>query len=95
MALPIDFKVDKIIKQIQKELEEKFKVLIPYDTVVRIIEQQIKSTTDGMERGDKVTWKYFGTFLATKNRIDNLNKTYEARGKTPTLVDCGFYTIKF
>lgn len=89
MSLPIDFKIDKIVKQIAVELN------IPYDNVLAAVNQQITSTISGMERGDEVTWKYFGTFLATKNRIDNLNKTYKLKGKIPTLVDTGLIQIKF
>lgn len=94
MSLPVDYKIDKIIKEIQKELKEEGKE-VSYDTILKCVNQQIYSTMSGMERGDTIMWKYFGTFVATKKRVDGLNKTYAKIGKNPTLQDNGLIRLSF
>lgn len=93
--IPIDYKIDKIIKEIQKEIKAEFKIDVSYETIEAIISQQVTSTVKGIEQGATVVWKYFGTFVATQARVNKLNKSYETRGKTPTLVDSGFYRMSF
>lgn len=95
MPLIIDYTVDKIIKEIQAELKKEYGKDIPYDVVVKVVEQQCISTLKGMANGDTVIWKYFGTFVATKKRVDALNKQYIKKGKTPTLEDNGLIRVSF
>lgn len=87
--LPIDFKVDKIIKQISTDLS------VSYETIVAILEAQCYTTAEGMKNGDTVVWKYFGTFVATKKRVDMLNKMYKKKGYTPKLEDRGLIRMAF
>lgn len=93
MSLPIDYKIDKIIKQIQVELKNEHGVEISYNTIFNVINQQIKSTINGMENGHTIVWKYFGSFVATQKRVDMLNKSYIKKGKRPTLIDSGFHRV--
>ncbi len=95
MPLIIDYKVDKIIKEIQAELKKEYGKDIPYQVIVRVVEQQCISTIKGMAEGDTVTWKYFGTYVATKKRVDALNKQYIKKGKMPTLEDNGLIRLSF
>lgn len=95
MPLNIDYKVDKIIKEIQAELKKEYGKDVDYNTVIRVIEQQCRSTVKGMAEGDTVVWKYFGTYVATKKRVDALNKQYIRKGKTPTLEDNGLIRLSF
>lgn len=87
--LPLDFKVDKIIKQISSELK------IDYQTIVAILEAQCYTTAEGMKNGDTIVWKYFGTFVAPKKRVDMLNKIYKRKGFTPKLEDRGLIRLAF
>ena len=66
MALPIDFKVDKIIKEIQTELLKEYGKDVPYNIIVKVLEHQCISTVKGMANGDTIVWKYFGTYAAGK-----------------------------
>jgi hypothetical protein len=68
---------------------------LTYENIVRIIESQINATVDGMATGDAVVWKYFGTFSATKIRVDALNKKYDREGKPRTLDDHGLIRMSF
>lgn len=94
-GLPVDYKVDKIIKSIQAEIKTEFDIDVPFNTVIRLIEAQVKATAKGMAEGQTIVWKYLGTFVATKARVQNLNKKYINRGKKPTLVDAGFARVTF
>lgn len=94
MPLPVDYKIDKIIKEIQKDLSDKGKE-VSYDTILRCLNQQINSTIKGIERGDTIVWKYFGTFVATKRRVEGLNKIYARKGIAPQLQDTGLTRISF
>lgn len=94
-TLIIDFKIDRLIKEICKELKDKDGKPLEYQTIVDVIESQIDATVDGMARGDTVIWKYFGTFVATKRAVDALNKKYISKGKTPTLQDNGLMRMSF
>lgn len=94
-VLIIDYKIDRLIKEIQKELKDKDGKELSYQTIVDVIESQINSTVDGMANGDTIIWKYFGTFVATKRRVDALNKVYVKKGKTPTLQDTGLIRMSF
>lgn len=85
----IDYKIDKIIKEIQDEMLSKGE-LLSYETVKKIIEQQYESTAAGFEQGHTIVLKYFGTFVASRKRVDSLNKQYIKKGLTPMLVDNGF-----
>lgn len=93
MALAIDYKLDKVIREIQAEIKEELGVDLDYDTIVEMANQQVKSTVEGMKRGDTVVWKFFGSFVATQRRVDMLNKKYEKLGKKPTLIDTGFFRV--
>ena len=95
MPLIIDYKVDKIIKEIQSELQIKYKKEISYNVIVKVLEQQCKSTVKGMAEGHTVIWKYFGSYVATKKRVDALNKKYERIGKQITLEDTGLIRLSF
>lgn len=95
MPLIIDYKVDKIIKEIQAELKKEYGKDVPYKVLVRVLEQQCISTVKGMAEGHTVTWKYFGTYVATKKRVDALNKQYAKKGKMPTLEDNGLIRLSF
>lgn len=95
MGLPIDYKIDKIVKQIQAEIKTERGVDVSYDTVIRILESQILATSKGMATGETIVWKYFGTFVATKKRVDNLNKRYDKVGKSRGLEDTGFTRLSF
>jgi hypothetical protein len=95
MSIPIDYKIDKIVKDIQAELKKEYGKDVPYESIVKAIEQQCKSTVKGMAEGDTVVWKYFGTYVATKKRVDALNKQYARIGKTPTLEDNGLLRLSF
>lgn len=95
MPLPIDYKIDKIIKEIQAELKKDYGKDISYEVIVKVVEQQIKSTVKGMAEGNTIVWKYFGTYVATKKRVDALNKQYARIGKTPTLEDNGLLRLSF
>lgn len=95
MSLPIDYKIDKIVKQIQAEIKTEHGIDISFDTVVRILESQIIATAKGMSEGQTIVWKYFGTFVATKKRVDNLNKRYTKVGKPIGLKDTGFMRMSF
>lgn len=92
--LPIDFKVDKIIKTIQSEFKAN-NVEVSYETIVAILESQCIATAEGMKNGDTIVWKYFGTFVATKKRVDMLNKLYAKKGYTPKLEDTGLIRVSF
>lgn len=94
MPLPIDYKIDKIIKEIQTKLKEEGKD-ISYDTIYKCINHQVNSLSEGMREGDTIIWKYFGSFVATKKRVEGLNKTYEKVGKAPTLEDKGLIRLSF
>lgn len=94
-SLIIDFKIDRLIKEICKELKDKNGKPLTYETVVDVIESQIDATVNGMARGDTIIWKYFGTFVATKRAVDALNKRYVSKGKTPTLQDTGLIRMSF
>lgn len=94
MPLPVDYKIDKIIKEIHKMLLDKGKE-VSYETILRCLNQQVDSTIAGIERGDTIVWKYFGTFVATKRRVEGLNKTYAKRGIAPKLQDTGLTRISF
>lgn len=93
MAIGIDYKLDKLIKEIQTEIKEELGEDLDYATVAQMVNQQVKSTVAGMSRGDTVVWKYFGSYVATQRRVDMLNKRYEKIGKKPTLLDRGFYRV--
>lgn len=95
MPLIIDYKVDKIIKEIQTELKKDYGKEIPYQVIVRVLEQQCISTVKGMAEGHTVVWKYFGTYVATAKRVNALNKQYEKKGKIPTLEDNGLIRMSF
>ena len=95
MPIPIDYKIDKIIKEIQTELKKEYGRDVSYDSIVKVIEQQCKSTVKGMAEGNTIVWKYFGTYVATKKRVDALNKQYARIGKTPTLEDNGLLRLSF
>lgn len=95
MPLIIDYKVDRIIKEIQAELKKEYGKDVPYEVIVRVVEQQCISTVKGMSEGHTVTWKYWGTYVATKKRVDALNKQYEKKGKYPTLQDNGLVRASF
>lgn len=95
MPLIIDYKVDKIIKEIQVELKKDYGKDISYQTLIKVIEQQYISTVKGMAEGNTVVWKYFGTYVATKKRVDALNKQYIRKGKIPTLEDNGLIRLSF
>lgn len=95
MPLIIDYKVDKIIKEISAELLKEYGKIVPYEIIVKIIEQQCISTIKGMAKGDTIVWKYFGTYVATKKRVDSLNKRYEKHGKPITLEDHGLMRMSF
>ena len=49
MPLPVDYKIDKIIKEIQKDLSDKGKE-VSYDTILRCLNQQINSTKRNRKR---------------------------------------------
>ncbi len=89
MPLKIDFTTDKIIKEIQAEIKKERGEDISYDLVVKCIEQQLRSTVDGFANGYTIVWKYFGTFVATKKRVDALNNKYKKLGIKQTLQDYG------
>lgn len=93
--LVIDYKIDKIIKSIQATTKDANGNPLTYETVVNVIESQLAATVNGMANGDTVIWKYFGTFVATKRRVDMLNKKYESKGKMPTLIDNGLIRVSF
>jgi len=93
--LPIDYKVNKFIIQIQKEFKDELNIDIEYDTIVAVLESQNQAIADGMKNGDTVVLKYFGTFVATKKRVDMLNKQYARKGLTPKLEDKGLVRLSF
>lgn len=93
MPLPIDYKLDKIFKQIQEEIRTEINIEVSLQTIEAVINQQIKSTINGMSTGATIVWKYFGKFVATQQRVDGLNKIYEKKGKKPTLMDYGYRRI--
>lgn len=95
MPLANDFIVDRIIKEIQAELKKVFDKDIPYKVVVKILEQQCLSTVRGMNEGHTITWKYFGNYVATKKRVDALNKQFIKRGRMPMLEDNGLIRLSF
>jgi hypothetical protein len=95
MPLNIDYKVDKIIKEIQAELKKEYGKDVDYNTVVRVIEQECRSTVKAFAEGDTIVWKYFGTYVATKKRVDALNNQYIKKGKLPTLEDNGLIRLSF
>lgn len=94
-ALQIDFKIDKIIKEIQEKVKDSTGKELNYETIVNVLSAQIAATVNGMANGHTIVWKRFGTFVATKRRVDALNKKYITEGKTPTLVDTGLTRISF
>lgn len=95
MPLPIDFKIDKIIKEIQTELKKEYGKDVSYETIVKVLEHQSISTVKAMAEGHTITWKYYGTYVATAKRVNALNKQYTKKGKIPTLVDNGLIRISF
>jgi len=94
-SLIIDFKIDKLIKHIQENHTDAKGNKLEYETIVKVLEAQLNSTLHGMLHGHTVVWKYFGTFSATKRRVDALNNKYKKAGKTPTLVDNGMIRMSF
>lgn len=94
-ALIIDYKIDKIIKDIQKKITDANGKELSYQTIVKIIETQIECTVNGMAQGHTIVWKLFGTFSASRKRVDALNNKYIREGKTPTLVDTGLVRMSF
>lgn len=94
-SLIIDYKIDRLIKEIQKDSKDKNGKELTYETIVEVLESQLKATINGMATGDTIVWKFLGSFVATKRRVDALNKRYERRGKTPTLKDTGLVRMSF
>lgn len=93
--LVIDYKIDKLIRKIASTTKDAKGEFLTYDAVVEIIEAQLRATVDGMAEGNTIIWKYFGTFVATKRRVDMLNKRREREGRIPTLVDTGLVRVSF
>lgn len=93
MPLPVDYKIDKIIKEIQIEIKKEMNVDVTYNTILNIVSSQVSGTVKGMEEGHTIVWKYFGSFVATQRRVDMLNRTYIKKGKTPTIIDTGFERV--
>ena len=95
MELNLDFKLDRLIKEIIKEVKEEDGIDLPYNVAKKIVEQQYLTTLEGMRRGWTIVWKYFGTISATKKRVDALNNMYIRKGLTPTLLDTGLVRRSF
>jgi hypothetical protein len=95
MSFNIDYTVDTIIKEIIDEIGTELGEEVTYDMVRTVIEQQSKSTVEGMKQGHTIIWKYFGTFVASKKRVDALNNRYRILGLRPNLEDRGFYRVSF
>lgn len=93
-SLVIDYQINKIIQKIQNDYREKGKE-VSYGTIVRVVESQLRAIVDGMAEGNTITLKYIGTFIATKKRVDVLNRQYEKKGKRATLVDNGVMRMVF
>lgn len=96
MALVVDYKLDKVIKEIQSEMKAEMGIDLEYRAIEAMVQQQVNTTVAGMGRGDTVVWKFFGNFSANQRRVDKLNERYQKIGKRPTLVnvDSGFYQVK-
>lgn len=94
-GLPIDYRIDRLLKEIQNELRIEFKLEIPYEVIKAVVEQQAITTAEGLLGGHSSIWKYFGNFVATKKNVDSLNKRYAKIGLTPMLVDSGLMRMSF
>lgn len=81
------------MRQIQSEILHERGIEVNLSTIERCLNQQVKTTIKGMESGYTITWKYFGSFVATQKRVDMLNRTYIKKGKNPTLIDTGFHRM--
>jgi nucleoid DNA-binding protein len=92
--LVIDYTINKFIQQLQTKYRDQGKE-ISYGTIVNVIEAQLKAIPEGMAQGDTIMLKKLGTFVATKKRVDILNKQYEKKGKKPGLVDKGLTRMSF
>ena len=91
--LIIDAKLDKLIKEIAMEINQERAVDLSYETIAKIVEEQLKQTEHGMQYGHSIVWKCFGTFSASKMRISELNKRYDQLGKKRTLEDYGLMRL--
>lgn len=94
-GLYIDYKLQRIIETIRKDINSKHNTELTFDEVKHIIESQFLATIDGMSKGYTVVLKHFGSFVATQARVKKLNKVYDRIGKQKTIQDTGFYRMSF
>lgn len=92
--LVIDYKINKFIQTLQQKYRDKGKE-VSYGTIVNVVEAEIRAITEGMAEGHTVMLKKLGTWVATKKRVDMLNKQYEKKGKKLGLVDTGLTRMSF
>lgn len=95
MVLFIDYTILQLVKTIQKKVKDKDGKELSQEVIIKIIESELDTIVNGMAQGHTINLKYFGSFVATKKRVDALNNTYLKRGKTPTLVDSGVMRMSF
>ena len=93
-SLVIDFTVDKIIKEIISELKIEKGIILDYDVIKSVIEQQEISTANAIENGENlIVRKYFGKFILKPIRVKHLNNTFLKHNLIIDLEDRGLYTF--
>ena len=75
-GLYIDYKLQRIIETIRKDINSKHNTELTFDEVKHIIESQFLATVDGMSKGYTVVLKHFGSFVATQARVKKLKGNF-------------------